>query len=1061
MNTLADLGLYGLDGYTTTKRSEIPHIDPVLNHTTIGRLAATVDNYEFLIHPGDFAYADDWIEDPTNYLNGKNAYTAIIESFYTQLAPITARKPYLVSPGNHEADCQEVAYFKGICPEGQYNFSDFTNRFEGTMPTAFPGTGTFAAVYARKRAQQLANPPFWYSFDYGSAHIVMINTETDFPSAPDAPGGSARLDGGPFGAPNQQLQFLEADLSSVDRRMTPWVIVAGHRPWYTNGGSSTPCAPCKAAFEGLFYKYGVDVGVFGHVHNLQRFAPIYNGTVDPAGLHNPKAPMYTIIGGSGNIEGHSTITPKMTGNVFAYNSHFGYGSLTFHNRTHLGVDFWASPDVVKIDDLRLQIADKQSQAPAAFHKFLERFDAVIAGPGPGNPCDEEDVGLIRHLWAVEPPIPVLGICLGFQSLALGFGATIRRLKEPRHGMQVAVSHFNKSIYADAGDIRATLYNSLHIDLGRGRGHDLWNPTAACPDLVPLAWVLGDKDNGDVCVAVQHASKPFWGVQYHPESICTNPEGAKVFVDWWREVENWTRCNTTRPLTPRSLSTASSRRTSEELDSPTTHNSKTVQWEAITFSNRSVTWSELESWLPPTQHVTLLESGTRRDGEPVNPETGRFSILSCTDMKITDRFEYYLQRKAMRHVRKGQLREADCSPKGLLPHLHRFIQGHKADSGPPEVPFWGGLVGFISYEACLGTIDVQGKTGPTNRPDACFAFVDRSIVIDHVKKQLFVQSIRPADSKWIKDTKSLLAHNMVNSRHETPAYPTIPKRTTPLRLPTEASYRAKVERCKERIREGHSYELCLTDQNLLTLPPHDTPRNLYHALRKTNPAPFAALLSLPCSSATTLRLLSSSPERFLNWTRAGTCQFRPIKGTVKKTPGMTRARATALLQDPKEQAENLMIVDLIRHDLHGALGHASVRVKQLMAVEEYASVFQLVSVIEGQLAGRSGIEVLGASLPPGSMTGAPKKRSCELLQEIETQERGVYSGVLGYLDVGGGGDFSVVIRTAVSWLEDGEEEDEQEWKIGAGGAVTIQSTSLGEFEEMEAKRDALLSVFGGK
>lgn len=292
MTTLADLGIYGQDGYTTTKRDTIPHVQPALNHTTIGRLATTVDNYEFIIHPGDLAYADDWIEDPTNYLNGKDAYTAIIEKFYEQLAPISGRKPYMVSPGNHEADCTEVGYHKGICPEGQYNFSDFTNRYEGMMPTAFlTQTANATAAKARKRAQGLANPPFWYSFDYGMAHVVMFDTETDFADAPDGPGTS--LDSGPFGAPNQQLEFIDADLSSVDRRVTPWIVAAGHRPWYSNGPSDTPCTACQAAFEGLFYKYGVDVAAFGHVHNLQRFLPIYNNTVDPAGLQNPKAPMYS------------------------------------------------------------------------------------------------------------------------------------------------------------------------------------------------------------------------------------------------------------------------------------------------------------------------------------------------------------------------------------------------------------------------------------------------------------------------------------------------------------------------------------------------------------------------------------------------------------------------------------------------------------------------------------------------------------------------------------------------------------------------------------------------
>lgn len=127
----------------------------------------------------------------------------------------------------------------------------------------------------------------------------------------------------------------------------------------------------------------------------------------------------------------------------------------------------------------------------------------------------------------------------------------------------------------------------------------------------------------------------------------------------------------------------------------------------------------------------------------------------------------------------------------------------------------------------------------------------------------------------------------------------------------------------------------------------------------------------------------------------------------------------------------------------------------MAVEEYETVYQLVSVIEGDLEpGTSGIEVLARSLPPGSMTGAPKKRSCELLQALESAPRGLYSGVLGYLDVGGGGDFSVVIRSAFKWGDD----DPGVWHVGAGGAVTALSEPESEWEEMLAKRERIMSCF---
>ncbi|KAJ3539590.1 hypothetical protein NM208_g5424 [Fusarium decemcellulare] len=342
VNAIIDLGVYGQDGFTInmdeSKRDLIPTVQPSLNHTTIGRLASTFNDYEFIIHPGDLAYADDWFLKPKNLLHGEEAFQAILEQFYDQLAPIAGRKPYMVSPGNHEATCKEIPILNYLCPQGQKNFTDFMHRFGDTMPLAFASTSSDddARVNANK-AKQLANPPFWFSFEYGMAHVVMIDTETDFPDAPDEPGGSASLNSGPFGRPNQQLQFLEADLASVDREVTPWVIVAGHRPWYTTGDDG--CKPCQEAFEHILYKYGVDLGVFGHVHNSQRFFPVYNGTADSAGMKDPKAPMYIVSGGAGNIEGLSSVGKKSSLNAFAYADDFSYATIKFQDANKLQIDF--------------------------------------------------------------------------------------------------------------------------------------------------------------------------------------------------------------------------------------------------------------------------------------------------------------------------------------------------------------------------------------------------------------------------------------------------------------------------------------------------------------------------------------------------------------------------------------------------------------------------------------------------------------------------------------------------------------------------------------------------
>jgi len=264
--------------------------------------------------------------------------------------------------------------------------------------------------------------------------------------------------------------------------------------------------------------------------------------------------------------------------------------------------------------------------------------------------------------------------------------------------------------------------------------------------------------------------------------------------------------------------------------------------------------------------------------------------------------------------------------------------------------------------------------------------------------------------------------------------------------------------------GDSYELCLTDLTRITVTQEAAipTWERYKHLRQVNPAPHSAYLRLHPTT-----FLSSSPERFLSYSRSpgAVCQLRPIKGTVRKLPHITREVAENLLAgNRKEIAENLMIVDLIRHDLHNAVGE-NVSMTKFCGVEEYKTVWQLVSVIEGSLPEGTpvmvddclGWEVLKRSLPPGSMTGAPKKRSIELLQSIEGHERGLYSGVFGYWCAGGGGDWSVTIRSC--FLHDSKKGGDEEWVVGAGGAITALSDPEAEWEEMKAKLNGVLRGFG--
>ena len=785
--------------------------------------------------------------------------------------------------------------------------------------------------------------------------------------------------------------------------------------------------------------------------------------------------------------------------------------------------------------------------------FLKPYSAIVAGPGPGNPGNHNDIGLIKELWTLpnKDVLPVLGICLGFQSLVLAFGGKVVPLGQARHGIVTRIFANTSEIFDGIEEVQSVQYHSLHGSLGHetlsGIRNSpnlqyLWQAHESCPSLVPLAWETSHpitehedtelpQNPTNILMAVKHVSNPFYGIQFHPESICSEPSAAKVILNWWNLVKKWhvehRRPATvyselamhapelsyirslpdptitppeSRSLTPTSISSSPSppgssvaSSISEDFDGPGLPAAPSLKY--LSMDKEDLTVPELCQLVGSTSgDMIVLDSEMRQ-----MPEVGIYSIIGIVDVDTIK----------IKYTTGNSYVEIQCGKESIVESLHggtnftylkKFMDEHRVDTDRPSLsPFEGGLMGYITYEACLETIDVHLRSSPSDRPDICFAYVERSIVINHETNKMYVQSIKQDDSNWLKSTYGVLCAARGTRQI---LLPYIKQQATPIvtniELPLKETYKGKIRDCKSHIAAGNSYELCLTGQTTVhtTKIPNQAYWPQYLRLRRLNPAPFSAYIRLGA-----LTLLSTSPERFMSWSRPdfhggisdrmfSTCQFRPIKGTVKKqhcdSQGnlgtVSLAEATKTLSTTKEQAENLMIVDLIRHDLHGVVGSGNVKVKALMSVEEYETVFQLVSVIEGTLEtpvyGRTkeenctvalglgeaprrlkqGIDVLAASLPPGSMTGAPKRRSCELLQTIEEHRpRSIYSGVVGYVSVSGDGDFSVVIRSVFKWDRQ-EEGDLDAWTIGAGGAVTGLSTEEGEWEEMVTKIKSTLGLF---
>ncbi|CBL23651.1 aminodeoxychorismate synthase, subunit I [Blautia obeum A2-162] len=383
------------------------------------------------------------------------------------------------------------------------------------------------------------------------------------------------------------------------------------------------------------------------------------------------------------------------------------------------------------------------------------------------------------------------------------------------------------------------------------------------------------------------------------------------------------------------------------------------------------------------------------------------------------------------------KETTCS---FETYMKTYLAEHK-DKNNTELPIISGAIGYFSYEYGRKLMEVDSvKEDLVSIPDAVLVFYDFYIIEDRHEQRtyLIANGITREAAKLLDEMESRINGKPVYMQKESDTE--YPIEVQPNFAKDE--YKQAVDRMIRYIIEGDIYITNMTQQ--LTVKSDKVPLDVFYDLRENNPSPFGGYFDYG-----DFQIVCASPERFLKMQK-GHVNTRPIKGTRKRgeTPEEDMFMRTELENSEKDKSELLMIVDLERNDLNRVCRPGSVKVTELFSVEEYATVFHLVSDIEGDLEeSKNVMDLLEAAFPGGSITGAPKYRAMEIIDELENNKRNLYTGSIGYLTLDGGCDFNIVIRTAL--YKDGK------YYLGVGGGITAESDLEFEYEETLQKAKAVL------
>jgi para-aminobenzoate synthetase len=647
------------------------------------------------------------------------------------------------------------------------------------------------------------------------------------------------------------------------------------------------------------------------------------------------------------------------------------------------------------------------------------YDNIIISPGPGHPDNESDFGICKKIITTINK-PILGICLGHQGIASVFGGKVVHAKTPIHGQIDYISHNHSTLFSDIPNpFNVVRYHSLIV-------------AADLPDELELTcW-----NDEESIMGIKHKTKCIYGVQFHPESICSE-FGEQLFKNFNQITRDFYVDN---KLANQSATRANNHQNDRASHSPAEPVQTTYKLKFISHDMKGTSAELFSALYQHDKNAIWLDSNISGN------DMANLSIIALSTGPLSYTLKYSIADNAVK-IKKNN-KTTTLTNTNIFDYLNNVLTNTNVNADAFRFQFQCGFVGYLGYELKQVVLPTKNQHN-YSLPDAQFLFCDRAILVDHKLNKCYLVALdlnnqqQESITHWFQEMRKLLSRLSISMKP-----PVDNKQVFDVSSHLEMNktqYLQAIDQCLQHIKDGESYEICLT--NRININESVDPFKYYSILRQINPAPYSAFLAFDdCHVA------SASLERFLKIDDEGWIETKPIKGTLPRKANVVEDEKMifSLQNEIKFKSENLMIVDLLRNDLGYICEIGSVNVPKLMAVESYKTVHQLVSTIRGKKKQTfSIVDCIKACFPGGSMTGAPKLRTLEIIDEIEKSSRGIYSGAIGYLSLNGTLDLSIVIRTAVITKD--------KFSVAVGGAIIALSDPIEEYEEILLKSSSLMKA----